>query len=230
MKWLFLLLLFIPSIYAENGPPIQLETVKINLSDKSALLRGAKFFATNCMVCHTMKYMAHNKLAQEAGITLDKMPLKDKEWWLGIVPPDMTLAARRRSADWLYTYMLSFYKDPSQPTGYNNLLAKDINMPNVFVGMQGEQVLTPYGENLLAHPGFRKPRYHAVLELISTGSMTTAQFDQTMTDLVNFLVYAADPGRHQRIEIGIWVVVFLVIFFVLTWFLKKVYWKNVSRK
>lgn len=223
---LLLLLLYFPLAFAENAEPIQLESVRINLQDKAALMRGAQFFAQHCMVCHTMKYLAHNKLAQKAGITLNKMPLKDQEWWLNIVPPDLTLAARRRSPNWLYTYMLSFYKDPSRPTGFNNLLAKDINMPNVFASMQGEQVLTPEGKALLEHPGFRMPRYHAVLELVSTGSMTTAQFDQAMTDLVNFLVYASDPGRARRVEVGIWVMVFLVIFFVLAFLLKKIYWKK----
>ena len=99
-----------------------LDHVHVDINNKASVERGAKFFANNCMVCHTMRYLTANKIAKQAGITLDKMPLKDQQWWLGIAPPDLTLAARQRGADWLYTYMHSFYKDDARPTGYNNLL------------------------------------------------------------------------------------------------------------
>lgn len=125
MKYFLLFLfsfIFPLSAWSLSGDPIALEKVKINSQDSSSLLRGAKFFAQNCMVCHTMKYLEHNALAKKAGVTLDKMPLKQKDWWLGAVPPDLTLIAAQRGADWLYTYFHSFYKDPSRPTGYNNLL------------------------------------------------------------------------------------------------------------
>ena len=223
-------LLFSIAVCADNGPAIKLESVHINVKDRAALLRGARFYAKNCMVCHTMKYLQHDKLAQEAGITLDKMPLKEQEWYLGIVPPDLTLAARRRSADWLYTYMLSFYRDPSRPTGYNNLLAKEVNMPNILLPFQGEQVLTVHGKALLARPGFSKPRYYSVLELVRSGSLSPEQFDQRMTDLVNFFVYASDPGSIHRIYLGVWVALFLLLFFIIAFALKKVYWKSVPRK
>jgi len=238
MKVVMLLKLFLISyifiitttIYADNGPPIKLQRVRINLRDRASLLRGAKTYAQYCMVCHTMRYLAHNKLAQEAGITLDKMPLKQKEWDYGIVPPDLTLIARQYSANWLFTYMLSFYKDSSRPTGFNNLLKKDINMPNIFSPFQGEQVLTPAGKELLANPGFRKPSYHTVLELVRQGSMTPDQFDKMTTDLVNFFVYASDPGRLLRIHIGIAVILFLIVFFIIVLLLKKLYWKNVPHE
>lgn len=233
MKRVLLLMgfLFFPVLaFSDNGPPIKLEKVQININDKAALLRGARFYAKNCMVCHTMKYLQHNKLAKEAGVTLDKMPLKEKEWYLGIVPPDLTLAARRRSPDWLYTYMLSFYQDPSRPTGYSNLLAKEVNMPNIFLPYQGEQVLTARGKALLADPGFTKPHYYSVLELVRSGSLSPEQFDQRMTDLVNFFVYASDPGYSDRIRIGIWVALFLLLFFIVAFLLKKVYWKSVPRE
>ncbi len=227
----FIILLFsvFGHVYAGNGPPIRLEKAKINLSDRAALLRGAAFYAQNCMVCHTMRYLAHNKLAQEAGITLDKMPLKQTEWWLNIVPPDLSLIARQRSADWIYTYLVSFYKDPARPTGYNNLVAKDINMPNLFAAMQGEQVLTEHGKQLLAAGKFRKPPYYRVLESVKAGSMTPEQFDQVVSDLVNFFVYASDPSRLFRIYLGIGTMIFLIIFFVLALLLKKVYWKQVKK-
>lgn len=217
-------------VYADNGPPIKLQSVRINLRDRASLLRGAKTYAQYCMVCHTMRYLAHNKLAKEAGITLDKMPLQQKEWDYGIVPPDLTLIAREHSANWIFTYMISFYKDASRPTGFNNLLKKDVNMPNILLPFQGEQILTEKGKKLLANPGFRKPSYHTVLELVRQGNMTPEQFDAMITDLVNFFVYASDPGRLLRIHIGIAVTLFLIIFFIVAFLLKKLYWKNVSRE
>lgn len=232
MKVLLLIgFLFLPVfVFSDNGLPIKLEKAPVNIKDRASILRGAQFYAKNCMVCHTMKYLQHNKLAKEAGITLDKMPLKEKEWYLGIVPPDLTLAARRRSANWLYTYMISFYRDPSRPTGYNNLLAKEVNMPNIFLPFQGEQVLTARGKRLLAHSGFTKPRYYSVLELVRSGSLSPEQFDQAMTDLVTFLVYASDPGYVHRIHVGVWVALFLLLFFIIAFLLKKVYWKGVPRE
>lgn len=209
--------------------PIALEKVHIDTHNKASLLRGAKFFAKNCMSCHTMKYLRYNKLAQEAGITLDKMPLNIKEWWMGITPPDLTLIASQKGPNWLYTYFHAFYKDSSRPTGYNNLVMKDVNMMNVFVAFQGEQVLTERGKELLKNNHFfSTPHYYTALELVKSGSMTPEEFDRTMTDLVNFLVYASDPGKIHRENIGIWVLLFLGILAVLAYLLKKVYWEDVE--
>lgn len=207
---------------------ISLEKISVNPNDRASVLRGAKFYAKNCMVCHTMRYLQHNKIAAEAGITLDKMPLKQKEWWLGIVPPDLTLIARQKSPPWLFTYFHSFYKDSSRPTGYNNLLEKNVNMTNVFAVFQGVQELTPKGKELLEKDVFLKPHYYTVLELVKSGSMTPTEFNQTMTDLVNFLVYASDPSKYEQQHLGIWVILFLVILAVLAYILKKMYWKDVK--
>lgn len=226
----FLLLLF--SVVADandGGVPIKLEHATINVQDKASLLRGAKFFASNCMSCHTMKYMQYNPLAKKAGITLDKMPLKIKEWWLGIVPPDLTLIVSQKGADWVYTYLHSFYKDSSRPTGYNNLLQKDVNMTNILAPYQGQQALTEFGQEWLSakHSFFsRKPPYYRVLVRVKSGSMSQEDFDATMTDLVNFLAYASEPKRVEREHIGFWVLLFLAILFVFAYFLKKSYWKS----
>lgn len=231
IRIIILFLLFFPAVAlaAQAGSPIVLESPHVNTADKASVLRGGKFFAQNCMVCHTMKYLKHNELAEKAGVTLDKMPLENKEWWLGIVPPDLTLIARQRGAAWLYTYFHSFYKDPSRPTGYNNLLMKDVNMLNVFATYQGDQVLTEEGkETLKENQYYGKPHYYTVLKLVRSGSMTPEEFDQTTTDLVNFLVYASDPEKAKREYLGLWVLVFLFIFIVLTYFLKKAFWKDVE--
>lgn len=213
---------------AITGKEIALEKVRVDPNNKASVLRGAKFFAANCMVCHTMRYLKYNKIAKQAGITLDKMPLKQKEWYLGITPPDLTLIARQRSPAWLYTYFHSFYKDPSRPTGYNNLLITN-NMINVFAPMQGQQELTASGEKALSQATtFSKPHYYSVLELIKSGSMSPEEFNQSMTDLVNFLVYASDPERHTHQYIGYWVISFLILLAILAYILKRLYWKQVK--
>ena len=231
-RWAVVITIMLASqiIYAENGARIFLEKININTRDQASLLRGAKFYAQNCMVCHTMKYLENDKLARQGGITLDKMPLKQTQWWLNIVPPDLTLLAKRRQPDWIYTYLHAFYKDATRPTGYNNLLVKDVNMPNILVPFQGEQELKPDGQQLLAETKIYKLHYYSVLEMTKSGSMTPEEFDTTIMDLVNFFVYAAEPDRLQRIYIGVGVVLFLIIFFVIAFFLKKSYWKNISQE
>jgi len=233
MIFLFVILTsFISSAFANGGEvPIKLEHVKIDVQDKASLLRGAKFYANNCMACHTMKYLQHNKIAQQAGITLDKMPLKVKEWWLGIVPPDLTLIVNQEGADWVYTYLHSFYKDSSRPTGYNNILVKNVNMMNILAPYQGQQELTAFGKRWLAKKHYhlltRKPPYYRVLIRVQSGSMSQEQYDKTMTDLVNFLTYAGEPNRVQREHLGFWVLLFLAVLFVFAYLLKKSYWKDV---
>jgi len=225
-------LFFSSFVFAEGSTqPIKLEHVHINVQNQASLLRGAKFYKTNCMTCHTMKYLLHNKLADKAGITLDKMPLKNKEWWLGVVPPDLTLIVSQHGADWVYTYLHSFYKDASRPTGYNNLLQKDVNMTNILVAFQGQQELTPFGKTYLKQnhfSSFRRPPYYRLLKLVKAGAMSPEEYDETMSDLVNFLAYASEPNRIEREHLGFWVLLFLVVFFVFAFLLKRIYWKNVK--
>ncbi len=226
---LFTLLIFPTCIFALAKYPIKLEKVHVNTHDEASLMRGAKFFAKNCMVCHSMKYLEHNKLAKKVGITLDKMPLKNKEWWLGIVPPDLTLIANQKGPAWLYTYFHAFYKDPSRPTGYNNLLVENVNMLNVFASLQGEQKLIPELGRMHGHFDGEVPHYYTILKLVKSGAMTPAEFNQTTTDLVNFLVYAAEPAKIEREKLGGWVLLYLAIISVLAYFLKKSYWKDVDK-
>jgi ubiquinol-cytochrome c reductase cytochrome c1 subunit len=214
--------------FAQTASEVALEPVRVNVHDQASVLRGAQFFAKNCMVCHTMKYLEYNSIAEQAGITLDKMPLKQKEWWLNVVPPDLTLIARQHSPAWLYTYFHSFYKDSSRPTGYNNLVKPDVNMMNIFAAYQGEQVLLPKEEAMKNISQLASSHYYSVLALVKAGSMTPAEFDATTTDLVNFLVYAADPTKIEREKLGVWVLLFLALFIILAYFLKKSFWDDVD--
>lgn len=208
--------------------PVTLESVSINIHDKAALLRGAKFFATTCMSCHTMRYMAHNKLAQEAGITLDKMPLDQKEWLFGVVPPDLSLIARQRGADWLYTYFHAFYKDDKRPTGFNNLLMPNSVMTNIFAPLQGVQEKLSQEQLMTPLLNAREPHYYQVLSLVRSGSMSPEAFDATTKDLVTFLVYAGDPKAIKRESMGGWVLLYLLLLLGLAFLLKRLIWKSVK--
>ncbi len=225
-KYFIFVLLFLMQgmVFAEDN--IALEKVKINLRDKQSIARGAKFFAANCMACHTLIYLRYNKVARDAGITYEKMPIHVTAWPFGITPPDLSLTANSRGVDWIYTYLHSFYVDPQRPTGFNNLLIPNTAMSGILVVYQGRQVLATDLKNSRLVFG-RQLQWYDELELQSSGTMTPQEFDATITDVVNFLAYAAEPYHNERVRIGYWVIGFLFILFVLTYFLKKEYWKDI---
>ncbi len=213
---------------AENGVSISLEHISVNLHDTKAIRRGAKLYATYCMACHTMKYLRYNKLAQQEGVLYSKMPIDQKEWTYPTPPPDLTLIANVRGADWLYNYLHSFYQDSKSASGSNNLLVPNSSMPNILQGLQGTQVLVNGHVRGYSKPSFSKPHWFDRLKLESQGSMTPQQYNQATKDLVSFLVYASDPHRIQRQHIGYWVIVFLIILAALLFFLKKEYWRDIK--
>lgn len=205
-----------------------LSEAPIDRSDMESIKRGGKFFANTCMSCHTMKYLRYDKLAQEVGVTYDKMPLNVKTWPNGITPPDLSLEADVRGVDWIYTYLHSFYQDPSRPTGVNNLLVPNSGMSGILVPYQGEQKLTVEEERTGAVYS-HSIEWFDLLTLVKQGSMTSEQFDATTADLVNFLAYAAEPYRNEQHRIGWWVLGFLILLFPLTYMMKKEYWKDVKK-
>lgn len=141
----------------------------------------------------------------------------------GTAVPDLTLTARARGADWVYTYLRTFYMDPYRPTGNNNLVFPDVGMPNVLSSLQGVQRAVYKTETRQGVEVETVDR----LELAQAGSMTAEEFDVFVTDLTNFMVYLAEPVQNERKSLGIKVLIFLVIFFVLAYMLKKEYWKDV---
>lgn len=202
---------------------IELQDPVISYRDDASVQRGAKFFATTCMVCHSLKYLTFDPIAKAAGIDYQKMPIQAQEWWADTPPPDLSLIAKARGRAWLYTYLHGFYQDNSRPTGTNNLLLDNSNMPNPFVGMQGVQRLV-VNKNIIKNPHYEIPWYTA-LELVKQGTMPPEEFDKTISDVVNFLTYASDPERVTREQIGIGVILFLIIFVIVTWLLKREYWR-----
>jgi len=225
----FLLILFSTQLWAEgeeaNG--LVLAKAPIDQSDMASIKRGAKFFAATCMSCHTIIYLRYDKVAQEAGITYEKMPINVKNWPYGVVLPDMSLEADIRGVDWVYTYLHSFYVDTTRPTGRNNLLVHNTSMPGILAPYQGDQVLVTQAPD--AGIIWHDVEWFDLLKLEKQGNMTPEEYDATIADLVNFLAYAAEPFHQEQQRIGYWVLGFLVVLFVLAYLMKKEYWKDIKK-
>lgn len=224
--FLLFILFFFNIAFADE---IALERAPINIRDTASIKRGAKFFASICITCHTMIYMRYNQLAQDAGVRYDRMPINIKKWPNDVKPPDLTLEVSRRGVDWIYTYLHSFYMDPTRPTGTNNLLVPDTAMPGIIMAYQGQQVLVPKHDigTELYSPEYQ---WYDLVELKTKGSMSPEQFDATMTDLVNFLAYASEPYKVEQENIGVWVILFLIVLFVLMYLLKRSYWSEIKKE
>lgn len=237
-KFITLILLLLPlSVFASAG--VGLQEADIDLADKASLQRGAKTFVTYCLGCHSAKHMRYKRIALDFGMT-DEAVLKDiapvgaaiydqmhsamnghdANKWFGTQPPDLSLIARSRGADWLYSYLKGFYVDKSKPLGVNNTVFEDVGMPNMLWQLQGLQVpvyKTAAGEE--------KTIEKLVIE--EEGTMSPEEFDKTVNDLVNFLVYVGEPVQLERERMGKYVLFFLLMFLVIAYLLKKEYWKDV---
>ena len=225
---IFFIMFSVQTVADDNAfQGLTLAKAPVDRNDFQSIKRGAKFFATNCMSCHTLIYLRYDKIAEEAGITYDKMPINIKSWPFGVTPPDLSLEADIRGPDWIYTYLHSFYQDAKRPTGANNLLVPNTAMPDIVAPYQGDQVLVPgvVPTGVL----YKDTQWYDFLQLTRQGSMTPEQFDATITDVVNFLVYAAEPYHAEQEKIGWWVLGFLVILFVMMYALKREYWKDVKK-
>jgi len=224
---------------AANGPyscgQIECDRVKIDLGDKASLQRGARIFVNYCLSCHSASYMRYNRMGRDLGISEELVkenllfaaekvgdPMKavmrkeDGAAWFGTPPPDLTLLTRWRSPEWVYTYMRSFYRDSSSPSGWNNVVFANVAMPHVLYEWQGEQ-----------RPVFDDNHRFVRFELERQGTHTPQEFDRAMRDLTNFLVYLGEPAKLERYRIGVWVILFLLVFLVVAYLLKKEYWKDV---
>lgn len=234
MKTLLAILLTLPAIALASEGGARLDRAPVNLHDKVALQRGAQIFVNHCLNCHAASAMRYSKLA-DLGLTdgqirenlmftgenlgdvmATTMDRTDARAWFGVVPPDLSVIARSRGADWLYTYMRGFYRDPATKTGWNNIVFPNVGMPHVLWEYQGRQVLQKPA----------KGEGHG-LALDEPGTLSPAAYDSYVGDLVNYLVYMGEPARTKRVQIGIVVLFFLAIFFVITVLLKKEYWKDV---
>jgi len=246
MRKLIIALLFaaaaLPAVsFAEGGA--NLDKVQINLSDKAALRNGANMFVHYCLSCHSAHFERYNRMAKDLGIpvaqvkdhmmfaskkvgslmTVAMTPAQGKEFF-GNAPPDLSVIARAKSPDYLYTYLRGFYLDPSRPFGVNNVAFKDVAMPDVVWHLQGlREPIYKMEKDADGQP----QKVISGFKWVKKGTMTPKQFNKQIHDLVNFLVYLGEPARLVRTKIGVWVLVFLAILFVFSYMLKKEYWKDV---
>ncbi len=211
--------------------------------DPVALQNGAKLFVNYCLNCHSASFVRYNTLEQ---IGLDEQQIRDNllftgervgdlmkiamrpaesKVWFGTAPPDLALVARQRAsgygsgADWLYTYLRQFYRDPERPSGFNNVVFENVGMPHVFWELQGDQI-AHVTENPDGTKNYR-------LELAKPGKLSPEAYDKAVADLVSFMVWMAEPVAAKRETIGMYVLIFLAGLFVLTYALKKNYWKDI---
>lgn len=228
---------------ASGGGDVHLDHVEIDLKDNESLRHGAKLFVDYCLNCHSAAMMRYSRIGQDLGMSEDEveqqlltaggkigetmevvMRPKAAAKWFGTAPPDLSVLARVRGADWLYTYLRSFYRDDSRPWGVNNALFKDVAMPHVLWELQGLQEAET--ETAVDEEGHERTHITA-FKLVEPGKLPPDEFDAAVADLVNFMVYMGEPSKLQRLALGKWVLLFLAVFFVLTYLLKKEYWKDI---
>ncbi len=221
---------------------VHLDRAPVNADDHESLQRGARTFTNYCLSCHSASYMRFVRMTDigltEAQIkdnllfTSDKvgntmtaaMRPSDAKEWFGAPPPDLSVISRSRGSDWLYTYLRGFYRDASRATGWNNTVFDKVGMPHVLASLQGHQVAvmrTEQGED-------GKP--HSVidhLKLDKPGRLSPAEYDLLVGDLVNYLSWMGEPAAPTRSRIGVFVLLFLGIFLIIAFYLKKAYWKDI---
>ena len=275
MRKIILSLLCVP-LFAFANTAVELDHAPINSRDKISLQRGAKNFVNYCLTCHSANYMRYSRL-QDLGLNEDQirnnliqtgvkvgetmsiaLKTQDAKAWFGAAPPDLTVIARSRGADWLYSYLRGFYRDNSRPSGWNNAVFPQVGMPHVLYELQGHRELTVIKKDNKLDPVTHKPvegqettthfgsdgvkteKFEKLPEFVAhessehefhtkaDGKLTPVEYDQFVADLVNYLDYMGEPHKATRIQTGIIVMFFLALLFPLTVLVKKEYWKDVK--
>ena len=231
------------AVAAEEGK-MKMAPFKASLKDKPSLQHGAKLFVNYCLSCHSAKFMRYNRMAKDLEIPPElvvrnmmyasekigdpmetTMPADAAEQWFGVAPPDLSLIGRLRGPEWLYNYFLTFYLDENSPSGWNNVVFENVAMPHAMHELQGLQRAV-FRTETDQHGNQREVLDH--FEKTTAGKMTVEQYDQAVRDLTNFLVYLGEPAKMVRIKYGIWVMIFLAIFGLLAYRLKKEYWRDIE--
>jgi len=221
------------------------------VTDLSALQHGAKLFVNYCLNCHSASYMRYNRM-QDIGLTEEQIrnnllfagkkvgdPMTvtldpvDAKNWFGAAPPDLSVIARSRAgnggsgADYLYTYLRTYYRDDTTTTGWNNLAFPSVAMPNVLWELQGQQRAV-FAEEKDPHDATRTTHVFKGFEPIAAGSMTPAQYNEAVADLVAYLQWMGEPDQGKRVRLGVFVLLCLAVFTVIAWRLNAAYWKDVK--
>jgi len=249
LKKLIALLTLLPALALANEEGYPLDHSPERTNDLAALQHGAKLFVNYCLNCHAASSMRYNRL-RDIGLTEDQikanllfttdkvgglmtvaMTPKDGKEWFGAAPPDLSVIARAMASesgtgpDWLYTYMRTFYKDDSRPTGWNNMVFPNVGMPHVFWELQGTQNAV-YTDEKDAEGKVEHKFDH--FEMIKPGKLSKLEYDTSVADLVGYLEWMGEPTQGLRHQLGVWVLLFLGVLVVLTWRLNASYWKEVK--
>jgi len=222
------------------------------VNDLAAVQNGAKLFANYCLNCHQASYMRYNRL-RDIGLTEQQIkdnliftgakvgdvmkvaldPKEAKEWFGG-VPPDLTLIARSRSdvnkgsgADYIYTYLRSYYRDESKATGWNNIAFPNVGMPHVLWELQGQQRAV-FAEEKDAHDPAKTTQVFKGFEPLTPGTLSQADYNNAVADLVAYLQWMGEPVQSSRVRLGVWVLLFLAVFTVIAWRLNAAFWKDIK--
>ena len=239
------------AVMANEGGPAWDRFPKERVTDMAALQHGAKLFTNYCLNCHSAAYMRYNRL-RDIGLTDDQikknlvfagdkvgelmtvsLAAKDAKEWFGAQPPDLSVIARSRAgangsgADYLYTYMRTFYRDESKATGWNNLVFPNVGMPHVLWELQGEQRAV-FAEEKDAHDHSKTVHVFKGFEQSKPGTLSKADYDVAVADLVAYLQWMGEPAQNQRVRLGVWVLIFLAIFTTIAWRLNAAYWKAIK--
>lgn len=241
IRILLFFLFLVPLTALASASNVTLDQAPIQPTDTLSLQRGAQIFVNYCLTCHSADFMRYNRL-KDLGLSKKQisdnliftgqkpgdlmtiaMKKKEAKKWFGVIPPDLSVIARSRGADWLYTYLRQFYRDESTATGWNNLVFDKVAMPHVLYQLQGEQLLKVETVDD-GHGGKHEVKK---LELSKPGSLTKTEYDMYIADLVNYLVYLGEPAATYRVQLGIIVMLFLFGMLGLTYALKHDFWKEV---
>lgn len=245
------LALLVPVLVFANEAAFPLDHIEDRTKDLSSLQNGAKLFVNYCLNCHSASAMRYNRL-KDIGLTDDQIKnnllftsekvgdlmkvsfsSKDAKDWFGVVPPDLSVIARAKAsgegsgADWLYTYLRTFYKDDTRPTGWNNLVFPNVGMPHVMWELQGVRN-AKFVEEKDPHDVTKVIHRFAGFEQIRLGKMSAIEFDNAVSDLVAYLEWMAEPAQHTRKRLGVFVLLFLGVFLILAWRLNISYWKDIK--
>ena len=226
------------SVYAASS--IELEPAGNDPGNIKSLQSGARNFMNYCAGCHSAKYVRFNTLARDLELSEDQlvenlmfnaektfetiqatMPMDEAARWFGQPPPDMSLMARARGTDYVYNFLKGFYIDPESPTGVDNRVLEGTSMPHVLWELQGYQ-------NAVFATDENGTRHFEHFEQASAGSMSEDEFDEFVRDTTNFLEYVSEPIRSTRRVLGVWVLMFLIVFWIIASMLKKQVWKDVT--
>lgn len=241
-KLLLVIAVLLPQLALAAGGGYKLDHADIDLTDKASLQRGAKLFMNYCSGCHSMQYQRYERTFTDLGIPEElavenlqftgekvsdyitrSMPADSAATWFGAAPPDLTLVARVRGTDWIYTYLRTFYKDDSRPFGVNNLVFPEVGMPHVLEPLQGLPTAKYTEESSHGHD----VKHYEGVETDGSGALSPEEYDQAVLDLVNFLEYTGEPTRLASERIGKWVLIFILVLGIFVYLLKKDYWREI---